>query len=146
MQTKQDQSFGIIPICKEADTYLFCIVQHSEEHWGFPKGHANPGESEEESARRELSEETGMTEVTIIPGASFTQKYVFEKEGITYDKSVTYFLGVVPSTITAIPDAFKTEISEMQWLPYQELRELITYENAKLLLDQVQEYIQKRVL
>lgn len=141
MQTVKDQSFGIVPIFKKQGDYLYCVVQHAGEHWGFPKGHPNPGESEEESARRELWEETGITEVDIIPSASFNHSYFFEKDGITYDKSVKYLLGLVSNTITSIPEEFKSEISQIKWLPYAELRELITYENAKVLLDEVNEYV-----
>ena len=40
-------------------TRLFLLIQHQAGHWAFPKGHANPGESPAETARREFAEETG---------------------------------------------------------------------------------------
>ena len=144
MQTVKDQSFGVAAVFKQSDgDFLFCLVQHQGEHYGFPKGHPNPGETPLETARRELEEETGLVDVEIIPELYFDHSYMFEKDGVTYDKSVRYFLGYVSNTNTVIPDDFKHEISEIKWLPYKEVRKMITYENAKLLLDQVWEYLNK---
>ncbi len=133
----KDQSLGMIPIFKNLEgDFLFCLVEHQGEHWSFPKGHPNPGEREEETARRELEEETGITD-------TFNQKYIFEKDGIVYDKSVKYFPGFVSNINTTTPDDFKHEISEMKWLAFKEARELITFDNAKVMLDELEEYVKK---
>lgn len=34
--------------------------------WGFPKGHVDPGESRIDGARREIEEETGLTDLTFV--------------------------------------------------------------------------------
>ncbi len=147
MQTIKDQSFGVIPILKKPDgSLLFCLVQHQGEHYGFPKGHPNPGEEPVETARRELQEETGLVDVEIIPEVHFDHSYMFEKDEITYDKTVRYFLGHVSNMNTEIPEDFKHEISEMKWLSHEEAREVITYETAKLLLDQVWEFLKNKTV
>ncbi|HNW71575.1 MAG TPA: NUDIX domain-containing protein [Candidatus Paceibacterota bacterium] len=144
MEPIKDKSFGVMPIFKNTEgNFLFCLVQHQGEHWGFPKGHPNPGEPEEETAKRELGEETGITDIKIISGVSFNQQYTFEKDGIVYDKSVKYFPGFVSDINTSIPDDFKHEISEMKWLPFKEARELITFDNAKVLFDELGEYLNR---
>jgi len=144
MEMTKDQSFGIIPIFKNPEgDFLFCLVQHQGEHWGFPKGHPNTNEPEEETAKRELEEETGITDIKIISDISFDQQYIFEKDGTVYDKSVKYFLAFVSNVNTSIPDDFKNEISEMKWLAFKEARELITFDNAKVVLDQVRDYLIK---
>ncbi len=93
--------------------------------------------------KRELEEETGITDIKIISDVSFNQKYIFEKDGIVYDKSVKYFPGFVSVINTTTPDDFKNEISEMKWLVFKEARELITFDNAKILLDELEEYLNK---
>lgn len=144
MEAIKDQSFGIIPIFKNLEgDFLFCLIQHQGEHWGFPKGHPNLGESEEETAKRELEEETGITDIKIISDISFNQQYIFGKDGIVYDKSVKYFIGLVSDINTSIPDDFKNEISEMKWLAFKEARELITFDNAKVILHELGEYLNK---
>ena len=141
MQTKKDQSFGFVPLFKTEDGYLFCLVQHTGEHWGFPKGHSNEGESERESAKRELAEETGILDINIIEEVYFSQNYSFEKDGTIYDKSVKYFLGLVGCVTSEVPEEFKSEISQIKWLPYDQARNLITYENAKEVLDNAHKYL-----
>jgi len=146
METIKDQSFGVIPIFKNPEgDFLFCLVQHQGKHWGFPKGHPNLGEREEETIKRELEEETGITDIEIISDTFFNQQYIFEKDGIAYDKSVKYFLGFVSSIDTSTLDDFKDEISEMKWLSFKEARELITFDNAKIILDKVSDYLTKNL-
>ncbi|MBX3473257.1 MAG: NUDIX domain-containing protein [Planctomycetes bacterium] len=60
--------------------------------WGFPKGHADPGESELETAQRETREETGIKEVTPVPGFRHESAYDVRsgKRG-SYHKIVVYF-------------------------------------------------------
>lgn len=147
MQTLKDQSFGIIPVFKKTDgTFLFCLVQHQGEHYGFPKGHANLGETEEATARRELEEETGIAYVEIMSKSIFIQTYQFEYQGTMYDKTVRYFLGFVLNTATKIPEEFKKEISDMKWLPYEEAREVLKDYNADILIDQAWEFLKNKTV
>jgi bis(5'-nucleosidyl)-tetraphosphatase len=61
--------------------------------WGFPKGHLDPGEADEEGARRELEEETGLSAITVIPGYALEQSYeVRHPRRGRYRKDVIYFL------------------------------------------------------
>ena len=61
----------------------FLLLQYPQGHWSFPKGHVEKGDTDHHStASRELTEETGITDITI--DAEWTQKteYTFsEKEG-----------------------------------------------------------------
>ena len=36
------------------------LVRHNKGHWDFPKGHVEPGETEEQTAKREVKEETNI--------------------------------------------------------------------------------------
>ena len=113
-------------------------------HWAFPKGHPDAGESAEATARRELLEETGVDMVDLDTARTFTEKYSFEKDGVHYDKQVTYFVGVADSIMHTTLDAFKAEIRELSWLPYEKAKEQLTFPEAKALLDEVQAYLDSR--
>lgn len=63
MKGKIEKSFGVIPVFKQENNFTFCLIRHTEGHWGFPKGHQDIGESEQETATRELQEETGISTV-----------------------------------------------------------------------------------
>lgn len=144
MEAAQDSAVGIIPVYKQGDRFLFCLVKHADGHWGFPKGHKEEGESDEGAALRELREETGIGAVQMVPDKRYSEQYFFESNGTRYDKTVTYFLGLVQSKSTATPKEFKNEIRDMRWLPYEEMiRTLAFVEGKKEMLNEIWEYLQK---
>lgn len=131
-----DQSFGVIPIFKDKDgNFLFCLVRHADGHWGFPKGHSNEGESEKDTALRELEEETGITNIELLDGKTFIEHYSFQKESVRYDKSVKYFLGVVSSMDTKTPRGFEGEIPELKRVSFEDAKSLLTFPEAKVIVE-----------
>lgn len=120
----------------------FVLFSMGGEHFGFPKGHTDVGESEEETARRELKEETGIVEIDISNSKSFMQGYTFEKEGKMIDKTVKYFLGFVPNMSGKTDENFLHEINQIKWVNFNELLELFTFQNAKDLAKEVFTYLE----
>jgi len=143
MERREDKSFGIIPIFKNTNNnFVFCIVRHAEGHWSFPKGHQNRGETEQETAIRELKEETGISNVNLLNNKSFFENYSFEKNNFKYNKSNKYFIGLVPSMATTTLNDFKKEIPELRWGTYEEAKKVITFPEAREVLDQAFKYLQ----
>ena len=62
---KEISSGGVI-YKKKDDGYYFCLILDAYNKWTFPKGHVEKGESLEETALRELEEETGLNKLSII--------------------------------------------------------------------------------
>ena len=146
METRQDRAVGIIPVYKtDSGGFLFCLVQHADGHWGFPKGHVEAGESDEQAAQRELLEETGIADVAIVQDKIYSTHYEFEHGDVLVQKTNTYFLGFVHSIQDATLDHFKHEIPATRWLPYQEAKETITFSESKNLLDEVWRYVGERL-
>lgn len=134
----KDESFGIIPILRQADTYLFLLIQHHAGHWGFPKGHAIAGESPLQAACRELVEETGISDYTLLEGVEFAERYTVTKKDKTFDKTVTYFPAFVKSQMV------KCQVEEIQnytWADGETALALITYEPSKQILRDVERYL-----
>ena len=139
----KDVSVGVIPIhIQEDGTKLFCLVRHAKGHWGFPKGHPDNNESPEDTARRELEEETGITVVRLDVRHPFAEKYSFRYEVKSVDKEVAYFVGYVDSIEDKTPQSFKSEIPETRWLGIIETRDLLTYDQAKRLLGDIWIYLE----
>ena len=71
MNSKTDESFGVIPVYKNEEGKFEILVIHQYSHigdnsyWVFPKGHSEKGEIETETALRELKEETDITEIDL---------------------------------------------------------------------------------
>lgn len=127
----KDFSFGIVPVRREGNALLFLLIQHRAGHWAFPKGHAEPGETPVETARREFSEETGIVRVDVREDRVFTEHYDTVKRGKEVDKTVTYFLGW---TDTAEVRVQEEEVRDHAWLPFDRALERITYEETRRVL------------
>ena len=141
VKTLKDYAVGIIPLHREGDADLFCLIQDSKGYWGFPKGHVDPGEQHEQAARRELEEEAGISEVKLDASRMFTERYIVTGKGKEWDKTVTYFLGYVADRQNQTSVAFKKEIPDMRWFTYSEAKETIRPQ-SRALLEEVQTYLE----
>lgn len=140
MEGKQEVSYGygVIPVVKEAGGWqVFLIHQYGsagDVYWTFPKGHAEEGETPEESARRELKEETGIVLASLDTTDLFEQQYSFQYEGRTITRIVTYFLGIAQSKDFVQQDE---EIKEAGWFTFEEALNKLTYSDSKKMLELV---------
>ena len=144
METKTDISYGIVPVIQNADDSWQILVIHQisyrgDDFWIFPKGHAEAGESAPEAALRELEEETGIKDVTLEPSAVFSIAYSFIHEGVQIDKTVEYYLGYCASMETYISQP--QEVKELRWCDIDTAQSLLTHQNSKDVLKQVQDFL-----
>ncbi len=122
-----EHSAGAIVFRKEAGKNLFLLLHYEEGHWGSSKGHTEKNETDEETARREIREETGINDLTFIEGFKELDRYYYMKSGERIFKTVTFLLA---ETLTKeIKISF--EHTGYAWLPYAEAVERITYDSEK---------------
>lgn len=115
-------------------------------HWEYPKGHIEEKETEEETIKREVKEETGIDEMEIIPGFKEYIKYFFRRsyglKGEARKKAPWVFKLVV--FFLAKTDIKEIKLSDEHdgflWLPYEEAFKKLTYKNAKELLKKANEF------
>lgn len=108
------KSCGVIPFRLRGGRAEFLILfEQFSQCWSFPKGHMEAGESEEDTARRELMEECGLT-ARLIPGARAGQEYPV---GPKSRKEVVFFLGEAEGD--PVPQA--GEIGGFRWVTFEEL-------------------------
>jgi bis(5'-nucleosidyl)-tetraphosphatase len=137
---KIDEAFGIIPIWRQAEGDRFLLIQHWAGHWGFPKGHADPGETAIATARREFEEETGIQAYQVLEQVSFTERYTFMRDRRPIEKTVTYFPAFVQSaTVTCQAQ----EIKDYAWLTLDLALQKITFNQARQLLIKVNDYVRQ---
>jgi 8-oxo-dGTP pyrophosphatase MutT (NUDIX family) len=142
MEEMTDISYGVVPIFKTDDEWQVLLV-HQISHrggkhtfWILPKGHAETGELPVEAARRELVEETGVTNVDIQTDHSFDVAYSFVHEGVKIHKTVQFFIGVCTSREVKLTQP--EEIIEMKWCSFAEAKRLVTHRNTRDILEQVE--------
>jgi bis(5'-nucleosidyl)-tetraphosphatase len=138
----RDEAFGIIPVRQTDSGYRFLLIQHHAGHWGFPKGHADPGESAMQTAQREFSEETGIAECEVIDhGISFTETYTFARNHKRFEKVVVYFPAWVQAQEVSCQ---QEEIKAFVWADYREASSRLSFEGGKKILADVQRYLAER--
>jgi 8-oxo-dGTP pyrophosphatase MutT (NUDIX family) len=137
---KREESFGVIPLSKARGRWeVFLIQHHRGGYWGFPKGHAEKGESPEQAAFRELKEETNLDFVRYLRDQPFTEQYQFTLDGKRVAKTVTYFVAEVEGTI----ELQKGEIQNGMWVPFPEAFHRVTHAEGKSILSQVEKILPK---
>jgi len=92
--------------------------------WGLPKGTPNPGESLEQTALREVSEETGL-EVRLVDKVAVIE-YWFSREGVRYHKWVHYYLMEAVGGDTSKHDV---EYDRVEWVPAEVALYRLTFKN-----------------
>ena len=129
------QSFGVVPVMQVNGELKFLVVRHNVGHWSFPKGHPEAGETEVESALRELREETGISEVELAPDWFALERYHFKghDRGERINKTVKYFLGLVKSPQVTL---LEEELQDYRWVNEAEAKRLISFPAGRRVLDQ----------
>ena len=131
---KYEESFGIIPIRKKEGSWEVFLIQHNRGHyWGFPKGHAEEGESPLEAASRELKEETNLDLLNTLREEPFVEHYQFSVKGDRISKKVSYFAAMVTGSVVLQ----SKEIQDGKWVAFPDAIEKITHVEGKSILSQV---------
>lgn len=122
---------GVIPFRWNGKEKEYLIVLQTNDCWSFPKGHMEAGETESQTALRELREETGLTAILDIDSRVISE---YDIPPFTR-KQVVLFLGEVLGEVT--PQ--ETEVVQYLWVKKEELKDYLhpdTYGACKILLSQ----------
>lgn len=115
----------------------YLLARHNGGHWSFPKGHVEGGETEAETALREIREETGLL-AQLDTGFRYVSTY-YPKHNVI--KDVVFFLATITGG-TQHPQ--EEEISQLQWSAFAETRSLLTFAQDEELLLAAQAYLEKQ--
>ena len=119
----KEKSCGSVIIRRKKELEVL-IIRQNQGHWCFPKGHVEEGETERETALREVKEETGL-DFRFINGFREETHYS-PREGV--EKDVVWFIGTPTGGRLKRQ---KEEIAEIQWVSLVEASALLTYDNDK---------------
>ncbi len=120
---------------RSRDGYQVCLVSDGR-HWGFPKGHVEPGETPEAAAMREISEETGIALGSLVLRDPLpVSEYVYRRpnHGALVFKRVHHFIVEAPADTELHPDP--AEIAEAVWLTFDEAKARLSFRNSVVVLD-----------
>ena len=118
-----EKSCGAVVFRKYHGNIELLLIKHVVGgHWSFPKGHVEPGETEEQTALREIKEETG---IDVELNTSFREV-------------VSYFLGKA-KTFQYTPQ--EEEIAQIKWVEINLAHSFLTYDNDKQLVNKAKPMI-----
>lgn len=127
----QEKSCGALIFHGEGGNRVYLLLHYAGGHWDFPKGHVEAGESEEQTAKREILEETGISSLEFLTGFREEISYSFtHSNGEPAQKRVAFFLAKTGDKLVRL----SSEHIGFAWLPYQAAKKKATYENARTLL------------
>ncbi len=133
-----ESSCGAVVFRNTEGTRKFLLIKNKRSaHWGFPKGHIERGETQYQTAKREVLEETGL-HINIIDGYSSTSEY---KIAGRVEKRVTIFLANTSDTKTVIQPE---EIDAYVWLDYKSALKQLKFENDKSILISSKKFLEER--
>lgn len=119
---------------KKDELKILLVKNINGRFWSFPKGHVEKGETEVQTAKREILEETGL-EVEILNGFRETSDYVpFGK----VKKRVVFFVARARSAEVHIQ---KSEIDSYTWVSFEEAEKQCGYENDLRVLKKAKRFL-----
>ena len=138
IEFKREKSCGGIVYKVVENELFFLLLKHNKGHWSFPKGHMEEGETERETALREIKEETGL-DVKLDDDYFYKITYSPKKNVL---KDVVYFIA---TPLTNEITMQYSEIEEIIWANEEDALNTITYDDDKQVFIQTVKEI-KRIL
>jgi len=135
-----EKSAGAVLFVRENKKIKYLLLKHSLGHWDFPKGNIEKGEKIEDTVRREIKEETGISRVVFISNFKHWIKYFYRLKGKTVFKIVTFLLAEAKTKKVKL----SFEHVGYKWLDFNKAMKLLKFRNSKEILKMANEFLNKR--
>ena len=104
------------------------LLQYPQGHWDFPKGHIEESdENKKITAARELSEETGITDIEFVDEFEYRTSYDFRHKGRKIEKQVFWFIAETETMSVSISH----EHREHLWLEWDDAMKQLTHTESQ---------------
>ncbi len=150
MTALHENSAGVIPFRRVTDQGRVYLVLHSatvrnpRAKWEFPKGGMETGETTQETAAREFTEETGLVDWVFCEGFERSLTYTYVRRGRKVLKTVTYYLVEVLSDAPPIQSIEHVEDQNglwCRWGTFEEITRLLYHAKIRQLFAEADRWI-----
>ena len=135
---KKEKSAGAIVFRKDKEP-IYLLLHYEAKHWDFPKGNIEAGETDIDTVKREIEEETGIKDIEIVNGFKEKIQYYFKFKGDLINKTVIFY--IAKTSTKQVKLSF--EHIGFEWLPYSEAIEKLTFKNAKEVLEKANKFLKR---
>ena len=119
------------------------VIRDPYQNWGLPKGHLEEGEGSGEAAAREVTEETGLSDLVLGPELA-TIDWYFRAGGKLVHKFCAFYL---MKSVSGDPVPEEEEgITECVWMSLDEAAARISYDNAREVVNAAREALDQGTL
>lgn len=133
-----EKSCGAVVFTRVGDEIQYVLAQSPGGIYGFPKGHMEAGESEQQTALREIFEEVGLRP-TLLEGFRETEEYTLrEKNGAS--KQVVYFLAEFSDQQIVFQER---ELRSAPLVKYESAMQLLQHESSRRILTRAHQFLTK---
>ena len=136
MSLQYEKSCGAVVFTRRNGGIKYVIIQSLEGYYGFPKGHMEAGETEVETASREIYEETGL-KVHILDGFRCEDEHpIPSKPGVM--KRIVYFAAEYEDQqLRHQPE----ELLSVKLMTCEEAMEAFQWESSRRILKEVDDFL-----
>lgn len=138
----REYTAGGLVFRKKADRLEFLLIQDLKDRWSIPKGHVESGETLEQTAVREIGEETGLKSLKIIDKLDKIH-FFYRLEGKLIFMTTFVFLMEATDPAEEVVAENSEGIIDVAWFSGEEARDLIEYKDTKVLLEMALRKINK---
>mgnify|MGYP001558659004 CR=1 FL=1 len=135
----QEKSCGAVVFRRSKEGIKSLILHYEAKHWDFPNGKLEWNETEEEAAKREIKEETGIDDMQFSEGFKQTISYFYRKNDEVIHKEVVVFLAETKTEEVKL----SFEHIGYVWMGYENAYKKLTFNNSKELLKKADGFLGK---
>ncbi len=133
-----ERSYGVVPLAMREGELYALVVQQRSSSWHLPKGHPELSETPQETAERELKEETNLDIERWLSSQPFVERYSFYRGTKRVNKEVQYF----PALVCGIERIPSEEILAGRWVKYADLPTAVTFPELRRLAGEVVRWVE----
>lgn len=133
----EERSAGAVIFYLPEGLIEYLLLHYEAGHWDFPKGAIEEGETELDTVRREVWEETGLDNIEIIKDFRKEIEYNYRKLGELVRKRVVFYLAKSNTKEVRLSYEHKNYI----WLDYSRAMKRLTFRTARNVLEAAHTYL-----
>lgn len=114
------------------------LLQYPQGHWDLPKGHVEADDSDRKATmRRELAEETGIDDVSVLDGFEERTEYTFRHKGKRQSKEVYWYIAETETLDVNLSHEHRGYL----WLDWDQALETITHDETRSVVRLAEQFV-----